>query len=328
MTSSITLEMDDLLTLRFATTSSENPMAVSRGSTHGPFSSKYRGQGLDFDDLRHYVPGDDVRHIDWKVSARYQKTMTRLFREERDSTITLAVDARAVMYTGTQSLRAVSAGHLAAALAWHAVQRSHRIGALVLTDSEIFTASPQAGEKGALQVCRTLCDGFDHQANNTASISSSQAINTLTTLIDAAVLGGRQLGSTVLLSGFDDYFNHDLSNELSDALAVIQAKHQRHSHKLCAIQVLDTADVTALPPGRYGYRQSATSFIGSNKKSRTLKLHATQRDALQNQLNKQISNVEALCERQAIHNLQHAGPATETSIKKLIKNLTAGGLFV
>jgi len=103
------------------------------GVTHGPFVSKHRGQGIDFDDLRLYSPGDDIRHIDWKVTARYQQAHTRQYREERDSSITFAVDLRRAMYTGTDALRAVSAAHCCAALAWHAVARDQRCAVFVLT---------------------------------------------------------------------------------------------------------------------------------------------------------------------------------------------------
>jgi len=115
MSSATAITLDDLLSLQHSHALLEKNQGLSRGMTSGPFISRHRGHGLDFDDLRLYSPGDDVRHIDWKVTARYGQAHTRLYREERDSTVTTAVDLRRVMCTGTDSLRAVNAGLLSAA---------------------------------------------------------------------------------------------------------------------------------------------------------------------------------------------------------------------
>lgn len=318
--STTTLSLDDLLALRHQTPTLAKPTRFSQGSTYGPFPSRYRGQGLDFDDLRQYYPGDDVRHIDWKVTARHQQTMTRLFSEERDSTITLAVDFRRLMHTGTKALRAVIAGRLAAALAWYAVNRGQRVAVLALTDNHIYSSLPLNGESGALKVCRTLCDAFPLESSTMNSLTDQSY--SLNSLLDALLLGGRRVGSTVLMTGFDDLFDNSSATNLMQNMAVLQNKYQHHSQTLCAIQILDHAETAPLPPGRYGYRIASTQTASTKNKSSVRKLHSSQRDALEKILKEQMQRVTDLCNEQNINCINHTGPTTEASISEIIRQLT------
>jgi len=292
--------------------------------TSGPFISRHRGHGLDFDDLRLYSPGDDVRHIDWKVTARYGQAHTRLYREERDSTVTTAVDLRRVMCTGTDSLRAVNAGLLSAAIAWHAASLGQRSAVFVLTDTEIFTALPLAGDAGALRVCRTLCDAFDAQQSWHQSETQEKQL-TLNALLDALVLAGRQLGATVVLTGFDDHFDQSIDTNLAQGLSILNARYQRHTHPLCAVQMLDTLENEALPSGRYGY---SIDGAFASIKSRTRFLQPQQRAALTQSLTAQKQQVLDLCDTHSINCITHIGKATDASISRLLAQLGQYGLFV
>jgi uncharacterized protein (DUF58 family) len=111
--------------------------ATQRGLTHLPGATltTQRGRGLEFDDLRPYAEGDDVRHIDWKVTARTGRPYTSLYRDERERAVTVAVDLRTAMFTGSQRLRAVVAGEIAARIAWAVAARGDRAGVLAFDDS-------------------------------------------------------------------------------------------------------------------------------------------------------------------------------------------------
>lgn len=117
--------------------------------------SKTRGRGMEFDEVRHYQAGDDIRAIDWRVTARTGKTHTKLYREEKERPVYLCVDFSRSMQFGSQLLfKSVQAAHIAAGLAWHTVQRGDRIGGLIFNEYEHHEIKPQGRQHGALLLLR------------------------------------------------------------------------------------------------------------------------------------------------------------------------------
>jgi uncharacterized protein (DUF58 family) len=109
----------------------------------GNHASRLRGRGLSFDELRHYIPGDDLRHLDARASLRYGKPFVRTFTEERDRPTLLLVDQRMGMYFGSQrSFKSVTAAELAALSAWVAFQAGDRVGGLVFDDRQVQHIRP------------------------------------------------------------------------------------------------------------------------------------------------------------------------------------------
>lgn len=101
----------------------------------GRRASHVRGRGLDFEELRGYVSGDDVRSIDWRVTARMQKPYVRVYSEERDRPTMLVVDQRINMFFGSRvSMKSVVAAEVAALAAWRVFQQGDRVGAFVFND--------------------------------------------------------------------------------------------------------------------------------------------------------------------------------------------------
>lgn len=326
------LHIDDLLDLQHVVAQTQPLSATSNNNVSGQFTSRFRGQGLEFDDLREYTSGDDVRHIDWKVSARYRNTMTRLFKEERDATVTLAVDLRTSMRTGTQSLKSVNAGRLAASLAWHIVRRNYRVALQLLTDDDVFQTRPKAGKLGAVGVCRLLVDVDSKHAithRNEQSISNTQKPasnnNNLAQFIEHLVHGGRQLGSTVLVSGFDDVFQQADTDQLKDSFALLQAKHQQHAQKLSAIQLVDKYEVEPLPEGQYQYHWRNRGSARSNLVIENKRISSRQSQHLRSVLSEQSETVKALCKQHQVHCINHAGPVRSNSINEIIAHLADAG---
>jgi uncharacterized protein (DUF58 family) len=102
----------------------------------GRRASHVRGRGLDFEELRNYVAGDDVRSIDWRVTARVQKPYVRVYSEERDRPTMLVVDQRINMFFGSRrSMKSVVAAEVAALTAWRVSQQGDRVGAFIFNDS-------------------------------------------------------------------------------------------------------------------------------------------------------------------------------------------------
>lgn len=109
----------------------------------GQHSAKERGRGLNFEELRHYLPGDDLRYIDWKISLRLGKPFIRSFTEERDRPALILLDQRMNMFFGSvHSLKSCIAAELAALLAWMIFHRGDRVGGLIFSDTEITKISP------------------------------------------------------------------------------------------------------------------------------------------------------------------------------------------
>lgn len=125
----------------------------------GQYRSSFRGQGLDFDDFREYLPGDEPRFIDWKVTARTGTPYVRKFHEEREQALLLAVDASASMrYAGGASAdsKLEYAARIAAVLAYSAVQNGDKIGLLLFGCQPHFYLPPAKGMKQCLRVVREI----------------------------------------------------------------------------------------------------------------------------------------------------------------------------
>src|ERR1700751_4288767 len=102
----------------------------------GRYASRMRGRGLNFEEIRDSRPGDDVRSIDWKVTARLQKPHVRVFNEERDRQGLLVIDQRLSMFFGSRfAMKSVTAAQAAAIAAWRVLAAGDRIGGIVFNDS-------------------------------------------------------------------------------------------------------------------------------------------------------------------------------------------------
>ena len=116
----------------------------------GRRASRLRGRGLEFEEIRAYLPGDDVRAIDWKVTARTGSPHVRVTREERDRPALLLVDQRQAMFFGTVlAMKSVTAAEIAALAAWRILGAGDRVGGLVLSDAGL-AAVPARRSRGAV----------------------------------------------------------------------------------------------------------------------------------------------------------------------------------
>lgn len=123
----------------------------------GTLVAKTKGRGMEFDEARHYQMGDDIRAIDWRVTARTGKTHTKIYREERERPVILLVDLNHRQYFGSQLLlKSVQTCHLASLLAWSAVSNGDRIGALIFNDADHRELKPRNRHHGALAIVEYL----------------------------------------------------------------------------------------------------------------------------------------------------------------------------
>ncbi len=125
----------------------------------GRHASRLRGRGLNFEEIRRYQLGDDIRQIDWKVTARTRKTHSRVFTEERERTTLLLVDQRASMFFGSvKNMKSVTAAEMAALGAWRVLSQKDRVGALVFNDSQIVEIRPQRSQATVMRILQTIVE--------------------------------------------------------------------------------------------------------------------------------------------------------------------------
>ena len=142
----------------------------------GQYKSVFRGAGIEFEEVREYAPGDDVKSIDWKVSARLGKPFIKRYREERERIIMLLVDLSASGLFGTQSgTKQEIAAETAAILAFNAVRNNDKVGAILFTDQVERYIPPK---KGSGHVWRVIKEIFTHTPQH-AGTDISAAVNFL-----------------------------------------------------------------------------------------------------------------------------------------------------
>ena len=118
----------------------------------GKHASKLRGRGLDFEEVRNYVPGDDIRNIDWKVTARTQKTHSRVYSEEKEKPTLIVVDQSKSMFFGSKKrTKSVVAAELAALTAFKILKEGDRVGGIVFADNGIDIVYPKRDRKNILR---------------------------------------------------------------------------------------------------------------------------------------------------------------------------------
>jgi uncharacterized protein (DUF58 family) len=129
---------------------------------------------MEFDEVRHYQTGDDVRAIDWRVTARTGQTHTKLFREEIERPVLVATDLSQNMHFGSKLLfKSVQGAHLAALVAWHAKTRGDRIGGLVFCDEQHIELKPRSRKAGVLHYLHALTTLNNQRQQKTVQENSS-----------------------------------------------------------------------------------------------------------------------------------------------------------
>lgn len=275
----VMLPLDALLEQRH-TANSLTSVAPGNGPWPGPHRGRKHGQGLDFDDLRQYIPGDDTRHIDWKVTARRNTTYTRLYREEKERLLTVALDFRSPMFTGSKTLSAVTAGLLAANIIWQAAELRNRCNLVIQTDNDLHSLPPITGITGALNACKLVADTYTSAIKNRDSTS----VLDMEPLLKQLLGNGRFTGSVVVISAGDD-----LGNAFDQLMPVLS-----QTATVAWILLEDPMEWETLPNGRYGYR--------SNLRDEFIRIDATAAQHLTGLLE------EAKLE--LVSKLEHAGART------------------
>ncbi len=202
-----------------------------RSPLMGLHHSKLRGRGVDFDQVRVYQAGDDVRNIDWRVTARTQEPHTKLFHEERERPIFLLVEQSRRLFFGSGLMfKSVLAAQAAALLGWAALEHNDRVGGLVFGDREHYEIKPRRSKQSLLQLLNRLVRinqslhteiAADHEAFGTALRRAREVLrpgSLVIVLCDERALSDAAEQQLSLLSRHCDLLLLPLSDPLDRAL--------------------------------------------------------------------------------------------------------------
>jgi len=238
-------QVDELIDLRFiARGLSLAPRKPVSATTAGVYQSRFRGRGVDYLESRSYQAGDDIRNMDWRVTARSGKPHTKLFQEERERPVIVLLDCGASMFFGTQcSLKSVLAARLAACIGWAAVQSGDRIGAFGFATDRHQEMRPVGGRRGALGLIRHLVDWLQPPADSSAlaAHNTNSAGQALTDALKRLRHVARPGSLVVIISDFYG-INQDTRRHLS---------RLRNHNDVVACQVYDPIELQAPPSGVY-----------------------------------------------------------------------------
>jgi len=170
-------DLDELIRLQFKVHGvSFLPRQPVQSLLAGRRASRLRGRGLDFEEIRRYIPGDDIRTMDWRVTARTQKPHTRVYTEERDRPVLLVVDQRLSMFFGSQvAMKSVTAAEVAAMGAWRTFSVGDRVGALVFNDREVREVPPHRSRQRVMRILETVLE-MNHALRVDGDIQSDPAM--------------------------------------------------------------------------------------------------------------------------------------------------------
>ena len=241
------IDLASLVRLRYnARGFSYLPRQPVRSLLSGRKRSRLRGRGLDFDELRHYRPGDDIRTMDWRVTNRTGKPHVRVYTEERDRPVIVVVDQRLPMFFGSEKkMKSVVAAEIAALTAWRVLSTGDRVGAILFNDTHSLERKPTRSEKKIMNWFGDLVS-----MNNDLSVAPGHQSNPAA-LTEALQLLERSVSHDYLVVLISDFYGWD-----DESMGVIRRIGQ-HNDIICSLiydpleQNISSAHSLIVSDGRY-----------------------------------------------------------------------------
>ena len=169
----------------------------------GRHASRMRGRGLSFEELRQYLPGDDIRTIDWRVTARTGKPFVRVYDEEKDRPALILVDQRINMFFGSRrAMKSVAAAEVASLCAWRVMNLGDRVGGFVFTDDTIDELKPQRSRQAVIGLASTIAR---RNQELTAGSDIHRSPAQLDTALSSASNVARHDHLVIVISDFDGH---------------------------------------------------------------------------------------------------------------------------
>lgn len=219
----------------------------ARAQLAGNHLSRFRGRGMDYQESRAYQAGDDIRSMDWRVTARTGAPHTKLYQEERERPVILFLDLNPGMFFGSRGmLKSVVAARAAALIAWAAAAHGDRIGGMVFNGGH-RDLQPRGGKHGVLRLIRQLVEKTDPRTGVNAPVPTGGLNTALSRLRRVS-----RPGSLIVLLG--DYYGID--GESGNHLL-----HLRQHSDVVAIQIVDPLEEAPPVGARYGVIAAGTPGV-------------------------------------------------------------------
>ena len=222
----------------------------ARSTITGGHASRFRGRGMDYLESRDYQPGDDIRSMDWRVTARTNRAHVKLYQEERERPVVVMVDLGPGMFFATQgAFKSVIAARAAALIGWAAIQHGDRIGALFFNGVH-HELRPLGGQRGVMRLIRQLV-----VATDPAAALASPTVDAHNSQLNEALLRLHRVarpGSLVYI--LSDFYAMD-----TDTRRHLQRLRQHNDVVAC--QIVDALELAAPPAGRYAVTDGAATGL-------------------------------------------------------------------
>ncbi|MBN9231056.1 MAG: DUF58 domain-containing protein [Legionella sp.] len=278
MTEGVTVELSELIDLRrFVQSARFKPQKHAKRS--GQYLSRLRGRGMDFAEVRNYQPGDEIRHMEWRITARTGKPHVKLYEEEREQPVLLVVDFNPSMIFGTQiAFKSVVAARLAALILWNALHQNDRIGGFFFSTDEHNEYIPRGRDASVLPMLLAL--------SNYTKMPSGSYTKLGRPLSNALERVRRVSKPGSLIAIISDFYN-------LDAESAQQLQRLRQHNDLLAYQICDPLELSSPPPGQYaitdGHRQTLLDMYRPGTA-----------DAYNDYCQQRLDEVQKLCRQVAI----------------------------
>ncbi|MEE7625957.1 DUF58 domain-containing protein [Methylobacter sp. Wu8] len=215
-----------------------------RSGQSGGYVSRFKGRGMEFEEARVYQPGDDIRSIDWRVTARTGEPHTKMFREERERPVFISVDDRPAMHFATRGVfKSVLAAKLAGLLAWAAQHHGDRIGGQIFTGNVCRELKPQNGKHAVLRFLNAISSGAGFNRPDQAQAEIAASAITLEQVLARLIQHARPGSLVYIISDF---------RGINDQAETHLAKLSRHC-EVVLIFVYDPLESHLPEKGRYRF---------------------------------------------------------------------------
>ena len=255
-------------------------IAKNVGSLGGPYLTKLKGRGMEFSESRPYQYGDDVRYIDWRVTARTGTSHTKLFREERERPVMLVLDLSREMFFGTrQRLKSVQAARIAALIGWRALLLGDRVGGVIFSEEMHLEFKPRIDRRYFLRLLSKIMTAHNRIANEMYKNEWNFAKNSPFASALRRVRKVVHPGSLIYI--FSDFsgFNAECRKHM------FQLSKQ---NQLAGYLISDPLEKEAPSSGRYAMSDGKVSFWVNSGNSKIRKLYASTYNKQQKNLEKEL----------------------------------------
>jgi uncharacterized protein (DUF58 family) len=219
---------------------------LSRNIFAGEYHSAFKGRGMSFSEVREYQYGDDIRNIDWNVTARFNHPYIKIFEEERELTVMLLIDVSSSRVFGTSGqLKKNLITEVAAVLSFSAIQNNDKIGVILFSDKVEKFISPQKGRTHILRIIRELIE-FSPERKTT---DISEALRYLTNAI-------KKRATAFVISDFIDIEEGKTKMNFHEALKIANNKHD-----VIGLQVFDKREMELPPLGMIKMKDAESDEI-------------------------------------------------------------------